>query len=136
MGLHTLLGANGTIANALLPLLKSNNKQIRLVSRNPKPVEGTETMAANLLNREAVRKAVEGSEIVFLLVGITYNAKVWQVCSFLIICEGEKRHSGSSIQTYQGPIITFQMPQGRSICSARTIWPMEKFGIYQAFSQL
>lgn len=78
MGLHTLLGANGTIANALLPLLKSNNKQIRLVSRNPKPVEGTETMAANLLNREAVMKAVEGSEIVFLLVGITYNAKVWQ----------------------------------------------------------
>lgn len=78
MGLHTLLGANGTIANALLPVLKTQNHQIRLVSRSPREVPGAESLAANLLNRAQVFKAVEGSEIVYLLVGITYNAKVWE----------------------------------------------------------
>lgn len=78
MGLHTLLGANGTIANALFPILSAKGHQIRLVSRSSRSVPGVENMSANLLNREQVFKAVEGSEIVYLLVGITYNAKVWQ----------------------------------------------------------
>lgn len=78
MGLHTLLGANGTIATALLPVLQSNNEEIRLVSRSPKAVPGAESMAANLLNSEQVLKAVEGSDIVYLLVGLTYEARVWK----------------------------------------------------------
>lgn len=77
MTLHTLLGANGTIANALLPVLLENGENVRLVSRNPRPVEGTETMAANMLDREQVFRAVKGSSIVYLLIGITYNADTW-----------------------------------------------------------
>jgi nucleoside-diphosphate-sugar epimerase len=78
MALHTILGANGTIANVLLPVLQEHNENIRLVSRNPKPVNGAETIKANLLDREAVVNAVKGSAIVYLLVGITYEAKIWQ----------------------------------------------------------
>lgn len=78
MVLHTLLGANGTIANALIPVLKEHNEKIRLISRNPKPVEGAETISANMLDKDAVMNAVKGSDIVYLLIGITYNAKIWK----------------------------------------------------------
>ena len=78
MSLHTLLGANGTIAAELIPVLKSNAQQIRLVSRNPKKVDGTETFQADVLNREQVFQAVKGSDFVYLLVGLDYNRKVWR----------------------------------------------------------
>ena len=78
MALHTILGANGTIATELIPVLQQNNQQIRLVSRNPKLVEGAETVAANLLNAQDVMKAIAGSNVVYLLVGLEYNYKVWQ----------------------------------------------------------
>jgi len=78
MAVHTILGANGTIATELIPVLQQNKEQIRLVSRNPKPVANTETMAADLLNEDQVIKAVSGSDIVYLLVGMQYNHKVWR----------------------------------------------------------
>ncbi len=65
MGLHTVLGANGTIADALVPVLQANNEKIRLVSRKPKPVPGAETMVADMLNREQVFAAVKGFEIIY-----------------------------------------------------------------------
>lgn len=78
MALHTLLGANGTIATELLPLLIENKEQIRLVSRNPKPVAGAQTVAANMLDYNQVTAAVNGSGIVYLLIGLEYNYKIWQ----------------------------------------------------------
>lgn len=77
MANHTILGANGTIANALLPILKENNHKIRLVSRNPVAIEGAESIKADVLNYEDVISAVTGSDIVYLLVGIQYNSKIW-----------------------------------------------------------
>lgn len=78
MALHTLLGGNGTIADALIPELRLHNEKIRLVSRNAKAVDYAETIAADMLNYEQVLKAVEGSDVVYLLVGIVYNAKIWK----------------------------------------------------------
>ncbi len=78
MAMHTLLGANGTIATELVPILQQNNEQIRLVSRNPKPVANAEIVAADLLNKDEIKKAVAGSDMVYLLAGIQYNYKVWQ----------------------------------------------------------
>lgn len=77
MALHTILGANGTIATELLPILLENNEQVRLVSRNPKPATGTETVAADVLNHEQVMNAVQGSSIVYLLIGIEYDTRKW-----------------------------------------------------------
>lgn len=78
MALYTILGANGTIANALIPVLKREKINVRLVSRNPKPVDGTEIFKADMLNRDEVFHAVNGSDIVYLTVGLQYNAKIWK----------------------------------------------------------
>ena len=77
MALHTILGANGTIATEFVPILLENKEQVRLVSRNPKQVGNAEIFAADLLNAAQVLKAVEGSGIVYLLAGLEYNHKVW-----------------------------------------------------------
>ncbi|WP_316818322.1 hypothetical protein [Pedobacter nyackensis] len=52
--MQTILGANGQIAEELARELKRNyTTDIRLVSRNPKKVNDTDTLfAANLLDRE------------------------------------------------------------------------------------
>ena len=76
--LHTILGANGSIANELVPILFSNNEQVRLVSRNPKPVNNAETVAADATNYDQVLKAVQGSDVVYLLIGLDYKIEVWR----------------------------------------------------------
>ncbi|MFD1875654.1 NAD-dependent epimerase/dehydratase family protein [Hymenobacter bucti] len=78
MRLHTILGAKGTITTQLLPVLQQHGEKIRLVSRNPTPVAGAETRAADFLNAEQTRLAVDGSTIVYLLVGLEYSANVWR----------------------------------------------------------
>src|ERR1700760_4924596 len=78
MSLHTILGANGTIATELIPVLQSHAQQIRLVSRSPRAIDGAETMQADVLNRDQVFQAVKGSDVVYLLVGLDYSRKVWK----------------------------------------------------------
>jgi nucleoside-diphosphate-sugar epimerase len=78
MSLHTILGANGTIAGELIPVLRSNAQKIRLVSRNPVKVEGADVFKADLKNRDQVFEAVKGSDYVYLLVGLEYNRKIWK----------------------------------------------------------
>jgi nucleoside-diphosphate-sugar epimerase len=77
--MQTILGANGTIGSVLAKELKAYTNQIRLVSRNPKKVNETdELLPVDLSDASLVEKAVEGSEVVYLLVGFDYNIKVWQ----------------------------------------------------------
>jgi nucleoside-diphosphate-sugar epimerase len=78
MALHTILGANGTIAAELIPVLQSAGQQIRLVSRNPQPMAGAETRKADVNNRDELFEAVKGSDYVYLLVGLEYNIRVWR----------------------------------------------------------
>jgi nucleoside-diphosphate-sugar epimerase len=76
---QTILGANGTIGTLLAKELAIYTNQIRLVSRNPKKVNETdELFPADLTNEEMVEKAIEGSEIVYLVVGLDYNINVWR----------------------------------------------------------
>ena len=76
---QTILGANGTIGKLLAKELAIFTNQIRLVSRNPKKVNETdELFPADLTNEEMVEKAIEGSEIVYLVVGLDYNISVWR----------------------------------------------------------
>jgi nucleoside-diphosphate-sugar epimerase len=77
--MQTILGAGGPIGIELAKALKSYTSKIRLVSRNPQKVNITdELMAADLLKTEDVRRAVEGSEVVYVTVGFPYSLKVWQ----------------------------------------------------------
>jgi len=77
--MQTILGSSGVIGNELAKSLTQYTNKIRLVSRNPKKVNPTdELFTANLLKAEEVLKAVEGSEVVFLTVGIQYKLSLWQ----------------------------------------------------------
>lgn len=77
--MQTILGANGVIGRELSKNLVAYTKDIRQVSRNPKKVnESDQLFSADLLDYAQVEKAVAGSDVVYLLAGLVYNANVWQ----------------------------------------------------------
>jgi nucleoside-diphosphate-sugar epimerase len=77
--MQTILGANGTIGSVLAKELMSYTDKVRLVSRNPKKVNPTdELFPADLSEPGALDRAVAGSEVVYLVVGLDYNIKVWE----------------------------------------------------------
>lgn len=77
--MQTILGANGQIAEELARELHRNfTTDIRLVSRNPKKINDTDQLfPANLMDAEATDKAVEGSDIAYLTVGLPMNSQMW-----------------------------------------------------------
>ena len=77
--MQTILGANGTIGSVLAKELRSYTDKIRLASRNPKKVNETdELFPADLSQIGVVDKAVEGSDVVYLVVGFDYKLNVWE----------------------------------------------------------
>jgi len=77
--MQTILGATGPIGTELAKQLINYTDNIRLVSRNPKKVNATDTLlAADLTKAEDVDKAIAGSEIVYLVVGFEYKVDVWK----------------------------------------------------------
>lgn len=77
--MQTILGAGGIISTEIAKNLPQYTKKIRLVSRAPQKVNATDDiMSADLLNGEQVMNAVQGSEVVYLTVGLKYNIKTWQ----------------------------------------------------------
>jgi len=77
--MQTILGANGTIGSVLTKELVNYTDKLRLVSRNPRKVnESDELFPADLSNPAFVDQAVEGSDVVYLVVGFDYNLKVWE----------------------------------------------------------
>lgn len=77
--MQTILGANGQIGRELaLSLKRDFTTNIRLVSRKPQKVNDTDTLlAADLLDLEQTRRAVEGSEIVYLTAGLPMDTQLW-----------------------------------------------------------
>ena len=75
----TILGAGGAVGNELIKLLAAKNQPFRLVGRNPKATPGaTETLAADLTDKDETIRAVAASTVVHLLVGLKYDHKLWQ----------------------------------------------------------
>ena len=92
--MQTILGAGGAIANELAKHLTEYTTDIRLVGRNPKKVNPTDSLfKADLTDSVQIFKAVEGSEVVYLTVGFEYVTKTWQslwlptVTSTIAACE-------------------------------------------------
>jgi nucleoside-diphosphate-sugar epimerase len=79
--MHTILGAGGTVANALTRELINANETIRLVSRKPVNITGKNVtwQKADLLNYDEVLAATQGSTVIYLAAGIVYDAAIWQV---------------------------------------------------------
>ncbi|MCG6959588.1 NAD-dependent epimerase/dehydratase family protein [bacterium BMS3Abin03] len=77
--MQTILGSTGTIGNVLAKSLTQYTDKIRLVSRNPKKInEGDELVSANLFSADEIMKAVKGSDVVYLTVGLKYDINVWR----------------------------------------------------------
>jgi nucleoside-diphosphate-sugar epimerase len=76
--MQTILGAGGAIGTELARELVRARQPVRLVARNPKPVEGAETVSADISNLDQTIKAVSGSTVVHLVVGLKYDHKVWR----------------------------------------------------------
>ncbi len=77
--MQTILGSGGAIGVELAKALTTYTNNIRLVSRNPqKANDADQLFKADLIKPNEVLKAVEGSEIVYLTVGFSYNLKIWQ----------------------------------------------------------
>ena len=78
MSIHTILGAGGAIAVALSGELTARHLPIRLVSRHPAPVTGAAVLAADLTDRDQTLRAIEGSSVVYLCVGLKYDYRIWR----------------------------------------------------------
>jgi nucleoside-diphosphate-sugar epimerase len=76
--MQTILGAGGAIGTELVKEFDRTGQSVRLVSRNPKPIQGaTETVSADISDLNQTIRAVSGSSIVYLLVGLKYDLRVW-----------------------------------------------------------
>jgi nucleoside-diphosphate-sugar epimerase len=76
---QTILGAGGVIGVELARSLARHTDRIRLVSRNPRPVNPTdETVAADLTDGRGTADAVSGSSIVYLTAGFPYSSATWR----------------------------------------------------------
>lgn len=79
MALQTILGAGGAIGTALAKELHHYTNEIRLVSRSPKKINMNDQLfPADLSDATQVDKAVEGSSVVYLVVGFEYATSIWQ----------------------------------------------------------
>ncbi len=74
----TILGAGGPIGNELARILAAKSVPFRLVSRTPRPTGGAEALRADLTDREQTIRAVAGSAVVHLVVGLKYDLRTWQ----------------------------------------------------------
>ncbi|MGA9885059.1 MAG: NAD-dependent epimerase/dehydratase family protein [Candidatus Acidiferrales bacterium] len=77
----TILGAGGTIANELVKRLAARKNALRLVGRSAHPLAGApgaaEILTADVTDQEQTIRAVAGSQLVYLLVGLKYDHKIW-----------------------------------------------------------
>lgn len=76
--MHTILGAGGAMATTLARELLRQGHQVRLVARNPHPLEGASTFVADLSRPSAVMAAVADSSVAYLVAGLKYDRSVWR----------------------------------------------------------
>jgi nucleoside-diphosphate-sugar epimerase len=77
--MQTILGAGGAIGKLLAKELLTYSPRVRLVSRTPLRVnKNDELLAGSLLDPDLMDHAVRGSDIVYLMAGLEYKAKIWE----------------------------------------------------------
>lgn len=74
---HTILGAGGSIGNALAFELLKTKEDVRLVSRSNYSISGSESVKADLTSYQETLKSVEKSDIVYLCAGVPYDSRLW-----------------------------------------------------------
>lgn len=77
--MQVILGANGIIGEGLAKELRSHyTSELKLVGRHPKKVNSDDLLfKGDLLNPEAVNKALKHCDIAYLTVGLPYDSNIW-----------------------------------------------------------
>ncbi len=77
--MQTILGSGGGIGIPLAKELIKYTDKIRLVSRNPVRINETdEIMSVDFNELNQIDKAIEGSDVVYVVVGFEYKISVWK----------------------------------------------------------
>ena len=78
--MQVILGSSGIIGKEVAKELhRTYTKDIRLVSRNPKAVNPSDSLfQADLTDEKQAFDAVKGAEVAYLTIGIQYSAKIWK----------------------------------------------------------
>lgn len=77
--MHTIIGAGGDVGKLLAKELSLSNKEVRLVSRNPKQVNRIDKLfSADMLDRKAMKAALANTEVAYLVAGLPYKTKIWE----------------------------------------------------------
>lgn len=75
---HTILGAGGSIGNALTDTLLKKGEMVKLVSRSNHAIEGAQSTRGDLMSYADTAEAVKQSDIVYLCAGLHYDIKIWE----------------------------------------------------------
>ena len=76
---HVILGAGGSIGNALTYELLSTNENVRLVSRRNYSIEGAESFQGDISSYNDTLNSVKNADVVYLCAGLAYDSDVWSV---------------------------------------------------------
>jgi nucleoside-diphosphate-sugar epimerase len=77
--MQTILGSGGAIGTELAKALNGYRKKVRLISRNPIQINPSdELLPLDLMKADNLTKAIEGSEVVYLTLGLPYKTRIWQ----------------------------------------------------------
>jgi len=74
---HTILGAGGSIGNALTYELLKSKQDIQLVSRSNYSIPGTKSVKADITSYEETLHSVQNADIVYLCAGLPYDINIW-----------------------------------------------------------
>jgi len=75
---HTILGAGGSIGNALTHTLLEKGEEVRLLSRSKYTIEGAESVRGDLTAYADTLEGVRQSDIVYLCAGLPYDVNGWK----------------------------------------------------------
>ena len=75
---HTILGAGGSIGNALAFKLLDKKEDVRLVSRRKYSIFGAESVRADLTSYTETLESLKGTDVAYLCVGLPYDITVWK----------------------------------------------------------
>jgi nucleoside-diphosphate-sugar epimerase len=74
---HTILGAGGSVGNALAYELLKSKETVRLVSRSNYSIQETESYKADIRSYQETLNSIKNSDVVYLCAGLPYDSKIW-----------------------------------------------------------
>ena len=74
---HVVLGGNGVVGRETVRALLERGQSPASVGRRPSPIDGAQSVIADLLDPVEVARTLRGAEVVYLTVGLPYSSRIW-----------------------------------------------------------